>query len=404
VRLLPLTLLAVNACVPTCGDAPALPTPDAAPRPATRPPPRDVRYYPPHAIRSDGIGPYKVGAPLIDVLDTLPEGPRLSVLQLGEYANWQLVRAEGGELHIGIRADTRTVGFIAVLSQPIAHTADGLGVGSTGSDLVKALGTPEVDSHRVSDRWSFAFAKLPGVRFLSDAGHDEPAETARIVAVLVGETAERPRAAPPCRTAGELTEARDEVLTFVGSETAKLRFGCVSGKEPEVIAWSANQLQLIGGGPGKLRRVGATPSPEPVLLGALDVDEDGRDEIVAGFRVLGAEELAIELRVWRWGAAGLEPVLDARPFVITRAMALAVGSPLPQVDLVIDVAARGGEVWVSGFYLARTLSGRAGAVRDLVPLREDRFALVRRPAPPGSVPAPPAVAVPDAATDHVLDP
>jgi hypothetical protein len=394
-------LLAVLCgCTPVCGEAPALTAPDAAPRPTTRPPRRDVRVYPPHAIRADGIGPYRIGAPLIDVLHTLPEGPRLSIVQVGDYANWQLVRAEAGQLQLGIRADTRTVGFIAVLAQPIAHTAEGLGVGSTGEELTRALGKPRDESHRARDRWSFVFDKQPGVRFLTDARLDEPPATARTVAVLVSEPEEKQSAEPSaCHDVTRIP--LDEVAALVSQAAdappPRLRFGCVTSKEPEVLAWAGGQLHVLGGEPGKLRRLAAVPSAEPALLAALDVDEDGRDEVVVGVRENDGHTLRMRFQVWRWGQGGLESVLETTPFAITEAMALAVGSPLAQVDLVVDAWAKGGELWVSGLYLARTSPD--GPVRDVVPLQADHFAITRRTVTPPPAPAP-AAPPPDAAVDR----
>src|SRR5262249_62108494 len=60
-----------------------------------------VRAYPPHAIRSDGIGPYLLDQPLGDVLRKLPEGLNLEVLQIGRYASWLVVSAETGQILLG---------------------------------------------------------------------------------------------------------------------------------------------------------------------------------------------------------------------------------------------------------------------------------------------------------------
>src|SRR5262245_18272544 len=98
-----LMLLLVSASS-TCQREPGAPAPiqaDAAQRRV-----RDVvgpplRAYPPHAIRSDGVGPYLLDQPLVDVLRKLPEGPNLEVLQLGKQANWLVVSAEGGQILVG---------------------------------------------------------------------------------------------------------------------------------------------------------------------------------------------------------------------------------------------------------------------------------------------------------------
>ena len=59
-------LLAALAACSTDASSGKLTGDGGAPRRWPRPPPSEVRAYPPHAIRSDGVGPYLLDAPLSD--------------------------------------------------------------------------------------------------------------------------------------------------------------------------------------------------------------------------------------------------------------------------------------------------------------------------------------------------
>src|SRR5262249_49143853 len=152
-----------------------------------------VHAYPPLSIYPDGVGPYLLGKDMRDVLRALPEGPRLELLQLGRYANWHIVRSEGGSLIIGADVKTQNrVGFVAVLGADVARTTTGLGVGATGAELMKVLGKPEEPGDMVRDRRIVQFADLPGVRFFTDASLDTPPERIKVVAVMIANESKAP--------------------------------------------------------------------------------------------------------------------------------------------------------------------------------------------------------------------
>src|ERR671931_624989 len=65
-------------------------------------PPGVVRELPPHRIQANRIGPYALGAELQEILDTLPNGPRVELLQIERLAAYRLVRVAQGSILVGI--------------------------------------------------------------------------------------------------------------------------------------------------------------------------------------------------------------------------------------------------------------------------------------------------------------
>jgi len=348
-----------------------------------------VRAYPPHAIRSDGVGPYRLDAPLSDVLHLLPGGPRVELLQVGTLVNWRVVRAEKGELLIG--ADTHNqVAFIAVLSREVARTEaePGVGVGATGADLHRALGAEADVGEAARDRRVFAFAGLPNVRFLTDAPIDTPAARATVVAVLVARPELFP-AGPPtgegnrpaCHAGGPLSGAEQDIAEAVLGRGAVaslarplLRFGCFTGANPEAVAVGPGELAIFGGEPGRLRRVARLPLEAASWVSPLDVDGDGRDEIVVGVNERRPSERTAAVRLFRWEAGRLSDIGGGRPFSVPAAAAAANGVVLDDVDLAMIVTPQEGALSIGGYYLSR----HGGRVRELAPLTPVRLRVSSR--------------------------
>ena len=133
-----------------------------------------------------------------------------------------------------------------------------------------------------------------------------------------------------------------------------------------------------------MRRVGAFAVGPEATVAPLDVDGDGRDDIVVLEPRRSDRELSFGLRVIRWDGSHLQEILSARPFLVTEQMAAAAGVTPPQVDIAVEVGAGGGQVIANGIYLA---SGPTG-LKQVAPL----LPVTLRPEPrKGTVPA-----VPDA--------
>jgi hypothetical protein len=370
----------VLAGCPEKGAEPALAPVGDAPAPPRKGPPllqaEPVHAYPPHAIRSDGVGPYLLGMDIKRVFDELPGGPRLELLQLGRVVNWRVVRAEGSDLVICGDAKNQ-VGAVAVLGAGVARTTEGMGVGAPRAALEQALGKPVDADDVVRDRRIAVFEALPGVHFVTDAGPDVPPDKTKVAAVVVAREAV-PAPAPPrppsvCRTGGPLAGARAEVLQAARAKgppvlDAWVRFGCVSAAAPEAIVVGGGELALIAGEPGKLRRLASVPAPGAELAGALDLDGDGKDEVVWVSQRRSEAEHAVELHVLRWEGGRLVELLAERPIVIGVDAAAAAGITPAQLDLALEVRAGGaGTLRLGGIYLAR-VGGRLREVAPLSPL------------------------------------
>jgi len=369
---------------------------DAPPprRPAA--PPEPVHAYPPHAIRSDGVGPYHIGMDMKDALRELPEGPHLELLQLGKYANWRIVRSEGGDIVIGASADAKNqVGYVAVLGAEVARTQAGVRVGMTGAEVAKALGKPQEPGDVIRDRRIDEFEGLPGVRFVTDGSLEAPAERAKVIAVLVARPSEDPEARAPsvCHTGGALASQRGDLLAAArkggAPVDAVVRFGCVTAAAPEAIILGGGEIAVVAGDPGKLRRLAVVPAAAE-FIGALDLDGDGKEEIVWGAQHKSDTELALEVHALRWDAGRLVEVLADRPIVIGVEAAAADGVSPAQIDLAIELRANGGALSVGGIYLARI----GGKLRELAPLQPMNLRLEPRRTPTSTPDVPAAADAP----------
>ena len=404
----PALALALLAAACSDGNTPdAVPT--SAPRRWARPPSSAIRAYPPHAIRPGVVGPYRIGMPLSEALHLLPEGPRVELLSLGDLLRWRVVRAEGTAMLFGAGEDNQ-VAFVSVVSGPVARTETGaLGVGATGAELLAALG-PELPPSAAWDRRVFELAALPGVLFVSDAPPDAPPARAKIVTIVVTgppltELTAPPGTAPtpapvanPCRAGGRLAEAGDELAQFVGARPAGptgrplVRFGCVSGAAPEAISVGPGVLDLIGGEPGHLRRLAHVALPTAHVVAPIDVDGDGRDEIVVAAVERTSSARTITITVLDWDGARLSTLSAARPIVITAAAAASAGTTLAALDLALAFRGVGAELELAGLFLTRA----GNAVQVAAPLVPIKIKLGRRTAervpaelPPAARPARP---------------
>ena len=117
--------------------------PQQPPRRVIAPPTGTVRSLPPHAIRADGVGPYRLGTSLAELLDQLPSGPRVAQFNVPGVVHRDLLRAEDDAILIGGEPQGKA-SFVAVVRDEIARTESNLHVGSTRDEVVRALG-PAVD-------------------------------------------------------------------------------------------------------------------------------------------------------------------------------------------------------------------------------------------------------------------
>ena len=268
--------------------------------------------------------------------------------------------------------------FIAVVAPEVARTAAGIGVGATGAQLMASLGNARAGGLR--NRLVYDMEALSGVRFITDSPDGTPPDKARIIAVLVAKMEEPPRRRG-C-VAASLPEP-DVLLAARGKgEGGVVRSGCFTSPSAEALVVQGGEAILVGGDPAKLRRLAAFAVAPDATVGPLDVDGDGRDDIVVLEPRRADKELAFGLRVVRWEANRLQEILSARPFVVTEQMAAAAGVTPPQVDIAVEIGAGGGQVMAVGIYLATGPRGLK-QVAPLLPVT------LRPEARKGAVPAAP---------------
>jgi hypothetical protein len=342
--------LALAALAFACKDPPpAPPPPDQSelerPQRVFEPPPGEVRPVPPHAIRSDGVGPYLVGASLDEVLDLLPRGPRLELLEIEGVAEFNLVRAESDTILIGGTREDGVV-FVAVLDPEIARTAQGVGVGSKRQELELALGPAWRERARAADPNLLEFAVLPGVRFALRAG--------RVFAVVVaGRVAQGQPPAEGCRDAGGLGDASAAILRMAQAATV-VTYGCVTSGQAEAIAVGPGELAVVGGeAPDKLRRLATHRGAGLRWAAPLDVDGDGRDEIAVAYFDDADKQHTSRVEVLRWEGGRLGVLAANDAYVVSAKGASWTGADLADVEVLLEVAATDGELQLGGLYVHR---------------------------------------------------
>jgi hypothetical protein len=165
----------------------------------------------------------------------------------------------------------------------------------------------------------------------------------------------------------------------------------VTGAAPEALVLLPGEAVLVGGEPGKLKRLGAVTVPTGDLVALIDVDGDGKDELVLAGERRGDKEVAIEARIVKWDGAHLVDALADRPYVVGEAAAAAVGTTPADIDVLPEVRPARGGVEVRGIYLAHDAGGGVREAAPLLPvILRLRPTSAPSPAGNGDAGAPPA--------------
>jgi hypothetical protein len=343
-----------------------------------RPPARVVRALPPHGIQATGVGPYSLGAELKDVLNTLPHGPRIELLQIEDLVGYRLVRVEQGTILVGIGQSGR-VSFIAVTDPEIAKTEGGLGVGAEIDRLREALGperrTGARDPHLVE------LERLPGARVLVEDG--------RAAAIVLGPDGLAPApdlgqadalsggaasARPPAAAAGDCTP-ESAAQALAGEPLASLAragdqadvpiaHGCFTGSSPEAVVQDRDELILLVGEPGHMRRAPSQTVPGLLFAGAVDADGDGRHELLAVSEQRTAEALAVRVELLRGEGGRLVGTGADQVYRVTAGQAAPVGAKLKDIRLLLEARTGTETIEVTGLYVHEV----GGQVRSAAPL------------------------------------
>jgi hypothetical protein len=295
------------------------------PRRVIEPPSGAVHALPPHAIRADGVGPYRLGESLDSMMSALPSGPRLSVLDVRGVVRASIVRTEddgvllGGEPMMG-------ASFAAVIAPKIARTEQGIEVGSSETKLLEAMGA-RAQERQVSDPRLFRFAGARGMTFV--------VEGEEVLAIVVGAEVD-------------------------GSDSGGLACGLRAGRKdvpPCLLAGDAVTISGDGvvlgppGAPERHRR--AAPVPLPGLLFAGVPVDNERDLIAVRVDELGGAKRWL-ITVLRNEGGKLVRVAEEPLFSLTAESASLLGAALSDVDLLVRVDTRADSYVASGLLVTRT--------------------------------------------------
>jgi hypothetical protein len=311
----------------------------AEPQPPARrmiePPVGIVRPLPPHAIRADGVGPYRLGDKLADLLAQLPSGPRIALLEIPGVVHRSVISAEENDTVLIGGEAAGTASFVAVIGPGVARTDSGIHVGSTRKELEAALGPQIQEPDRAFDPRLAVPTGLRNARIVIDKD--------RIAAIVIVE--QGPPAAPPDDTTGSCTrpapppDARGVVIgTCMGPGgerveqlDAELAVRAVEGDR-------AFQIKL----------------PAPIVFAAPLRTADGRDLLAVVTRADAEDKRTWALSAFRIEGARLVRTIDASPlYAVTSASARWIGAELRDIDLYLELASRKDAIEVNGLLTTR---------------------------------------------------
>lgn len=366
--------LAVLLVLAACSDKghPAIQREQEQKRRVIEPPTQGVRAAPPYAIRTDGVGPYRLGASLVDLLDQLPNGPRITQFNLPGIVHRDVLRAEDDAILIGGEPQGKA-SFVAVVRDPqIARTEGNLHVGSPREDVKTLVDDPD----RARDPRIIVPTTMRNLHVVLDADH--------VVALVVTDDA---RGAAPAEAG-----SNDCQRPAPDPEKPHSFGACMSGGG-ELVSWEGDELTITA----KDGHIATPPRVQGLQFAAPLRGPDGKDEVVEVWR---ADEPTS--RTW-WLAAfrmeGNRLVRSVEPtavYTLTAGNARWIGIDLRDLDLFLELSSRPDAIEVGGL-----LTTRAGEkIRDIVVISPASVA--RRRAK--SLPAEAADAgVSDAATENGSD-
>lgn len=340
-------------------------------RHVVEPPPPGVRALPPHAIRADGVGPYRLGATMAEVLDQLPSGPRIAQFNIPGIVHRDLLRAEDDAILIGGEPQGRA-SFVAVVGGDIARTESGVHVGSTRDELIRALGAPADDPDRARDPRLVIPSGMRNLHAVIEAD--------RVVGLVV--TAEP---AATAETAGDCQRPAPD-------PDKPHSFGACLTSAGEVVSYDNDEVTIT-------THTGASvQQPVRGLVFAAPLRADGRDEVVAITRTDDAQSRTWSLVAYRFEGIKLVRAIEPTAlYQLTAASARWIGVDLRDLELYLELTSHPDSIEVGG--LLTTRSG--DKIRDIVVISPVPVAR-RRPksAPPEATDAGTSDALPENGSDH----
>jgi hypothetical protein len=319
-----------------------------------REPPRDARRaprviepssdpvapLPPYAIKADGVGPYKLGERLSDLLEKLRSGPQIVLFEIPGVVHRNVIRADDDAVLIG-GEQASTASFVAVVGRDVARTDSGIHVGSTRDELVGALGPPVADPERARDPRLIAPSALPNLRIVLDGG--------RVAAIVVTGVAATSRQVNDCPRPAATERGVGACLTTAGELVE------VDGDEVSVHAGDGERVLA------SLPRL-----PGLVFAAPLRNAAEARDELVVVTRSDEATTRTWWIAGYRLDGARLVKTIEtAQLYQLSTANARWIGSDLRDVELYLELSGRPDGIDAGGLLTTHS-SARGKAIADVV--------------------------------------
>lgn len=299
-----------------------------------------VGPLPPYAIKAEGVGPYKLGERLSDLLEQLPSGPQIVLFEIPGVVHRNVIRAEDDTILIG-GEQASTASFVAVVGRDVARTDSGVHVGSTRDELVAALGPPVEDPERAHDPRLIIPSALPNLRVVLDAG--------RVAAIVVTGATAASRQVNDCARPAATERGVGACLTPAGEVIE------VNGEE--VIVHAADGERVLATSPRL---------PGLVFAAPLRNAAEARDELVVVTRTDEAATRTWWIAAYRLDGARLVRTIDtAQLYQLSSANARWIGSDLHDVELLLELTGRSDGIDAGGL-LSTHSSSRGRTIADVV--------------------------------------
>jgi hypothetical protein len=306
------------------------------------PPAQGVRALPPHAIRADGAGPYKLGATAAELLDQLPSGPRIRQFAIPGIVQRDMLRGEDDAILIGTEPQGRAT-FVAVVRDEIARTESGIQVGSTRSELEQALGPALDEVDRARDPRIVIPSKLENAHVVMSGD--------RIAAIVL----------TPAAPSGADRVAPDHTCARPAGDRSRGVIGVCLTLGGELLRPGNDELAVLGRDGEKA--IATARIPGLVFAAPLRHGTEARDDVVAITHADEPDSRTWSVTVFRMIDGNLVAVVKTTPVVqLSAANARWIGADLRDLDLLLELAARPDSIEVGGLLTVR----QADAIRDIV--------------------------------------
>ena len=316
------------------------------------PPSGTVRPMPPHAIRSEGIGPYKLGERLSSLLAQLASGPRIARLEIPGLLHLSVIRAEddfvliGGEPTPSVTSSTAT--FVAVFGgAEVARTEKGdIHVGSSRAQLEAALGPFVADLDRATDPRLVLPSALRNARIIIERDRVNAiaiiAETAR--PTIADDSAAGPACPRPESTEGAIGAC---LVPGTGGEL-------IEHEGDEIVIRSLDAPEPAGSGDKRSRVIATLKVPNTVFVAPLRNASEGRDELVMITRTDEQQVKTWSLVAYRVEGRQMVRVVDPEPrYQVSATQLRWIGAELQDVELYLELASRPDGIEVGGLLTTR---------------------------------------------------